>query len=211
MVFRLPDGSKNSTVMQGSENLARADGPVVTVTGPFPPGRTQVQFAYQLEYGSSRVSVAQAFPVEMAATAVVVRKIGDVALSSPQTPSQSPLVQGTATYIMANGPGIPAGGTLQVNLSGLPHRSAWPRNLALGLAALIVAAGAWIASGGDTVVEPHRQRLETKREHLFADLVKLESQHLAGRGDPARYAARRRELVDQLERVYADLEALAPA
>lgn len=211
IVFRLPDDATGATVLQGSEGHARAEGRIVTVTGPFPAGRTPVQFAYQIRYSGSRVDFAQTLPVGLASTAVIVQKIGDVAFTSPQTPNQSPLSQGAATYTMGNGPGIPAGGTLQVSLSGLPHRSPWPRNLALGLAVLIVGVGIWIATADGDVVEPHRQRLEARREHLFGELVRLEQQHRAGRGDPARYKAKRRDLVDQLERVYADLEALAPA
>jgi hypothetical protein len=170
-----------------------------------------VQFAYQRDYSGSRVVLEQALPVAMTSTAVIVRKIGDLAFTSPQTPNQGPMTQGTAAYVIGNGPGIAAGGTLQINLTGLPHRSTWPRNLALALSLLIIGAGAWIATSGDTVVESHRQKLETRREQLLTDLVKLEEQYRARRGDAARYTAKRRDLVEQLERIYAELEALAAA
>jgi hypothetical protein len=211
LVFRLPSGARNTTVLGGSEGHARAEGPVVTVTGPFAPGRTSVQFAYQRDYSGSRVVLEQALPVAMTSTAVIVRKIGDLAFTSPQTPNQGPMTQGNAAYVIGNGPGIAAGGTLQIDLTGLPHRSTWPRNLALALSLLIIGAGAWIATSGDTVVESHRQKLETRREQLLTDLVKLEEQYRARRGDAARYTAKRRDLVEQLERIYAELEALAAA
>ena len=37
---------------------------------------------------------------------------------------------------------------MTLTLSGLPHRPTWPRNMALLLAAVILAAGAWGAVGG---------------------------------------------------------------
>jgi hypothetical protein len=41
---------------------------------------------------------------------------------------------------------------------------------------------------------------------LLADLVRLENQQRAGGIDAARYASRRAELFDQLERVYGELD-----
>jgi hypothetical protein len=52
------------------------------------------------------------------------------------------------TYIVGQGGGIPAGGSVTLTLSGLPHRATWPRNIALVLAAAILGAGVWGAAGG---------------------------------------------------------------
>ena len=54
-----------------------------------------------------------------------------------------------------------------------------------------------------------RERLEQRRERLFAELTSLEQQHRAGALEPARYAERRAELVTALERVYAEIDRRA--
>jgi hypothetical protein len=52
-----------------------------------------------------------------------------------------------------------------------------------------------------------RKRLIGRREKLFADLVRLENDHRAGRTDARRYAARREEIVAALEHVYGALDS----
>jgi hypothetical protein len=56
-----------------------------------------------------------------------------------------------------------------------------------------------------------RRRLEAKRDRLFGDLVALEEQQRARTIDAERYAARRRELVAALERLYAEIDEAAAA
>ena len=45
-----------------------------------------------------------------------------------------------------------------------------------------------------------------RREKLFQDLIRLEADHRQGRGDPARYVARREPLLQALEQVYGALD-----
>jgi hypothetical protein len=47
--------------------------------------------------------------------------------------------------IIGTGPSVPAGQSFAIEISGLPHRPSWPRNLALALVGIIIAAGAWSA------------------------------------------------------------------
>jgi hypothetical protein len=51
-----------------------------------------------------------------------------------------------------------------------------------------------------------RRQLIARREKLFQDLLRLETDHRRGRGDPSRYATRRQELVAALEHVYGALD-----
>jgi hypothetical protein len=109
---------------------------------------------------------------------------------------------------------LPAGAALTVNVSGLPHTPLWPRNVALALAAIVLAAGTWAAARpgrAATVEHARRQKLDHKRDRLFEELASIEEQHRAGTLDPARYSARRAELVRALERTYAELDAEAAA
>jgi len=91
----------------------------------------------------------------------------------------------------------------------MPHHSTWPRDVALGLALLILAGGAWsTVRGGNkrAVVEDRRRELETRRDGLFDELTALEGGQRQGLVDPEQFAMRRRELVAALEQVYAALD-----
>jgi hypothetical protein len=96
---------------------------------------------------------------------------------------------------------------LEVELTGLPHHSPWPRYAALLLAAVIAVGGVWLSIGGaGEQTEARRKKPEVRREQLLNDLVRLEEQHLMGRADEPRYLLRRANLVEQLDQVYAQLE-----
>jgi hypothetical protein len=51
-----------------------------------------------------------------------------------------------------------------------------------------------------------RQELEATRDRLFDELTALEQDQQRQAVDPDRYAGRRRELIEALERVYAALD-----
>jgi hypothetical protein len=140
---------------------------------------------------------------------VLVKKVGDMSLTSPQLPNVLERVVEGEQYILAQGPAIPAGGTLSLVFGGLPHHSPAPRRIALGIAALILAAGFWIASRRHTptVNVARVKQLTGKREKIFTELVRLEQQRRAGAAEAAKYAERRPALIAQLERVYRDLDA----
>ena len=54
--------------------------------------------------------------------------------------------------------------------------------------------------------EAERKRLVARREKLFADLVRLEREHHAGKVAEARYASRRDALMIALEQIYGALD-----
>ena len=112
------------------------------------------------------------------------------------------------TYIAAAGGAVSAGQPITFTVSGLPHHSPIPRNVALGLAVAVVVLGLWL--GGRTSSEgsaSERRQLVARRERLFQELVRLEHDHRRGKGDPHRYQARREELIAALEHVYGALES----
>jgi hypothetical protein len=112
-------------------------------------------------------------------------------------------------YIAGRGGPVPAGNVLKFDFSGLPHHPTWPRNLAIGLALLILGCGAWFAIGGGDRREAEaaeRRQIETERDRLFDELAALEARNREQAIDPERYAERRRELVAALEAVYLALD-----
>ena len=115
----------------------------VTVTGPFAPGQTEVQVGYQLPYSGGDAVVNQKFPVPVGNIAVLMKKVGEMSLASPQLPERQEREFQGDRYVLGQGPAQAAGSTLTLNVSGLPHHSSVPRTIALLLACLMVAAGIW--------------------------------------------------------------------
>jgi len=211
LVFDLPDGASGVTVLQDSSPQATAAGRRVTVNGPYPPGTTLVQFAYSMPYSSGDLTVEQTMPVALSRLIVLAQKSGDMRLASAQMREQREMSAEGQSYIVGQGPGVRAGEVVTFNFTHLPHAPLWPRNLALGLAAVILAGGVWgsmraaRAGPGDK----GQDRLEKRRSQLFAELTSIEEQHREGRLDPQRYAVKRGELVAALERVYAEIDRQA--
>lgn len=214
VVFDLPDVARGVTVLQGSSPQATAAGPRVTVAGPFAPGTTLVQFAYGVPYSGSELTIQQRLPVSLSQFAVMAQKVGDMHLASSQMTEHRDMTADGQIYIVGQGPAVKAGEVVTFHFSRLPHHAGWPRNLALLLAGLVLAGGAWTsvrtgrpAARGQT----RRQGLQARRDRLFDELTALEVQHRGGTIEQHRYAARRGDLIAALEGVYAELDAEAAA
>jgi len=208
VVFELPALARGATVLEGSSPQAKLAGRRLEIAGPFAPGNTMVQVAYSAPFGPAQLVIEQPVPIELKHVAVVAQKVGEMQLTSPQVPEQQTMPANGNLYIAGRGGAVPAGTVLRFAFSGLPHYPAWPRNLALGLALLILAGGAWSGFRGARAGtrDGERRELEERRDRLFDELAALEESHREGTTDPVHYAARRRELVTALERVYAALD-----
>ncbi len=208
VVIDMPSGALSPTVLGGAPQ-AVALGDHISITGPFASGQTEVQIAYQMPISSGDVTFEQKLPLPVPGLAVLMKKTGDISISSPQLPNvQEREFQGER-YILSQGPALPAGATLAVTVSGLPHHSAWPRRVALALAIAMLGAGFWAAGRRPTpgANAARVKQLSGKREKIYNELIRLEQQRRAGSIDTAKYAERRPALVAQLERVYRDLDA----
>jgi hypothetical protein len=209
VTFDLPDDARGATVLQGSSPQARVAGRQLTVDGPFPPGPTIVQLAYTMPINDATLAIEQKLPVPLAHLAVVAQKVGEMQLASPQIAEQRTMPAQGDLYIAGRGAPIPADGVLQFNFSGLPHHARWPRNLAIGLAVLILAVGVWAAArpGPVRAAEAEKRRtLEADRDRLFDELAALEVRHRTQEIETGEYAERRRALVSALERIYGALD-----
>jgi hypothetical protein len=208
LILDMPKGASQTTVLAGAPK-AVARGDRVTVAGPFAPGKTDVQVAYRYPLSDGEARISQTLPVQIGAVAVLIKKDGEVTLTSPQLPTHQEREFEGVRYILAQGPPLAAGTTLTLNVSGLPHHSPVPRRIALTLAFVMLGAGFWAA----TRVPPpganaaRVKQLTGRREKIFNDLIRLEQQRRSGNLDAARYAERRQALIAQLERVYRDLDA----
>ncbi len=206
--FELPAGAAGAALMEGSSPQALLNGTHVRVNGPFAPGATFVQIGFILPQKDGVVEIAQTFPANMEHLGVIVQKVGDARLTSPQIDRQQDMPAGGAVYIAAAGGAVTAGTPVQLTITGLPHHSSTPRYVALSLAFAVVVLGIWL--GGRTTPATAgggRKQLVARREKLFQELVRLEHDHRRGKGDPHRYQARREELLSALEHVYGALES----
>ena len=208
-VFDVPGGAVGTAVLEGSSSQATAQRNQVTVQGPFAPGSTLVQVAYELPAPSGSVTVSQRFPAQLEQLGLIIKKVGNTRVSSPQITRQAEMPADGDTYIAATGGAVPGGQPLVLTIDGMPHHSAIPRWTALSIAVVIVVIGVVVLSRPQdrTGLAAERKRLMARREKLFADLVRLEADHRNGRVDGARYTARREQLVASLEHLYGALDS----
>src|SRR5262245_4809112 len=174
-MFDVPREAIGTTLMEGSTKQASVQTPRVRIEGPFAPGVTPLQIGFELPASSGAVTITQKFPADMEHLAVVVKKVGDAALSSAQLTRQQEFPVAEGTYIAGTGGRIPAGQTIALEVGGLPHHSAVPSAIALGLAVMIVAGGVWgsTRSADETSAGTvERKKLVAKRDRLFNDLVR---------------------------------------
>ena len=208
LVFELPANAVGAGMLEGSPPGAVAAGNRVTVTGPFAPGNTLVQFAYSIPLGAETIAIEQRMPAQLTQFSVIAQKIGGLRLASPQIAQQRDMESDGQQYVVAQGRAVRAGDTVSLTLSGLPHRPSWPMPVTLLVATVILAGGAFGAMRNrETPGQTNRRgQLHARREKLFAELAALEAQRGKGGVDPKVYAARREALITALEAVYAGIE-----
>jgi hypothetical protein len=208
--FDMPGDARGCGIMQGSSPQATLAGAHVTVQGPFAPGSTFVQVACEMPAAGGSIDIEQRFPAAFEHLAVVVKKVGDTTLRSPQLKEQRELPADGEVFIAATGGAVAAGQPIELAVGGVPHHSPAPRRIALALALVIGLAGAWAAGRPveDAAAKAaERKRLLTRRDKLFNELVRLEQDRRTGRLDERRHAARREEVVGALEQVYSALDS----
>jgi hypothetical protein len=212
--FDMPQGALGTAVLQGSSPQASVIGPRVIVQGPFAPGPTFFEVGCELPVTSGTLEITTKFPATLDGLAVVVRKVGDIRVSSSAFINQRELTSEGEVYIAASGGAVPAEQPIALVLSGLPHHSSTPRLVALALAVAIVLGGVWMATQSQPDAAraraAERQRLVARREKLFGELVKLETDARNGRVDQDRYGPRREHLISNLELVYGALDDSHP-
>jgi hypothetical protein len=211
VAFEAAPNGGTVTMLSGSSPRAAAEGRRVVVAGPFPPGATLVQFGYSVRYAGPAVTIEQRMPIPLSRMTVLAQKVGEMQLSSPQIAQHREMSAQGETYVVGQGPGVRAGETVSFSFSGLPFAAVWPRNVALALAAMILAAGVWASMRSRPVADGTGERsdLESRRDRLFSDLTAIERRQRAGRTDAAD-ASRRQELMTELESVYAAMDSGAP-
>jgi hypothetical protein len=205
LIIELPTGAGGAGVMQGSSPSVSVSGDTVTVTGPFAPGATSVQVGFTLDSDSPEYTLVQEWPVALQQVTVAVEKVGNLNVTSQQFAAVEERASETGTpFLVANGPALPAGGVLTLQLSGLPAHSPMPRYVTLGITAAILGFGAWLAFSARPKGDD-RRRLISRRDSLLGELAALEERRQKGIAD-ARYSTRRQRILTELEHIYGELD-----
>ena len=208
ILMELPTGASGVSMMPGSSPTASVSGDILTFTGPFAPGKTSAQVGFSLPQVGAASTIQQKWPIALAQLFVAAEKVGAMQMSSPQLTDTREMTSDGQQFIMGTGGRINAGETVSVNLSGMPAQSLWPRNVALGVAALVFAVGLWMAVSPQAARAAEGAKLETRRERLLSEVVALERKR---RQKPlvAADETRLQRLTSDLEKVMAALD-LAP-
>jgi hypothetical protein len=207
LIIELPTGAAGTTILEGSTPTASAAGERVTVTGPFAPGSTLVQVGYQLRYDDREVIIEQPLPAALEQLTVAMERVGEATMRSTQFNETTEVRANDGTpYMMARGPGLPAGATFSVQLANLPVHSRVPRYVALSLAGAALLAGLWLMLGTRGAAVDTQRKLAERRDTLLGEVAQLERRSRAGGGLEPKLAARRQRLLAELERVYGELD-----
>ena len=205
IIMELPTGASGVSMMQGSSPTASVRADILTITGPFAPGKTLAQVGFSLPQAGAASTVRQKWPVALGQLFVAAEKVGAMQMSSPQLTETRDMASDGQVFIMGTGGRLNAGDTLVVNLSGMPAHSLWPRNVALGAALLVFLVGTWLSLSPTAARASEDAKLETRRERLLADVVAIERKR---RQQPLSTAddARLQRLTSDLEKVMAALD-----
>jgi hypothetical protein len=158
LTFDLPRSARGTTMLEGSSPQAVANGPHVTVTGPFAPGKTRVEIAFELPYSGGTARIDQVWPAALQQVNLLVMQVGGLTVTSPQLSQTRDIVDQGQPLIVGMGPAIAAGQALVLEIGGLPHHAVWPRNTALALATAIMAVGIWAAAFPGTRPDRRQRR-----------------------------------------------------
>ncbi len=210
LIIDLPQDAAGASPLDGSSPQATVAGSRITVTGPFASGVTNVQVGFQMPFTSSSLSIDQKFPVPLEQVTVASTKVGALAFTSPQFSSVGEVKGDDGTpFMLASGPGIAAGGTLHVQVTGLPVHSSVPRYSALGLAFVVALLGVWLSLHGPADTREAHRMLVARREALLAELAQIEERSRTGR-ETAKDATRKPRILAELEQIYGELDEASP-
>jgi hypothetical protein len=212
LILDLPTGAGGASILEGSSPSATVSGDRVTVVGPFAPGSTSVQVAFRLALNRTDYTLEQTWPAALERVTVGIEKLGALSVTSPQFADTREVASDNGTpFLIANGPALPAGATLTIQLANLPAHSTVPRYTALGLAGVILAAGAWLAFFSGQTRDNTRRGLVHRRDTLLGELAALEQRAQKTGAKDAKFMARRERILSELERIYGELDEATPA
>ena len=207
--FQLPAGFKafNKPETSGDARIEEVPGTGAALRGTFPPGRTDIDFRYQIPLDNSE---QQTFSLQLPPRVAMARVIAEASRNMGLSVSGFPEAQrtegrdGKRLLITEHQATRAEGGVpqLEIRLSGLPTPGPgrWIA-VALGVVALIVG-GMYFREHKDGALDDDARRdLIEAREALLGEIVALERAHRSGEIGAKTYARIRASLLDALSRI----------
>jgi hypothetical protein len=194
LLIPLPDGAEGPQTGPNAPAELTVDGKGARWKGALPPGDTPVSIAFALPQHGHGVTLRQVLPVALDRLVLITDRYDGMSVEGTKLEKTERSMNGR-NFWMVTGPGVPAGGAIEVKLLGLPHRAETGRDLAVALAALIALWGvarAWRRPPGEA-----RGQLEAEAARLLDQLASLD-------GDQA--AKKRADLTARLEAIYRKLD-----
>jgi hypothetical protein len=211
LIIDLPPEAAGASALEGSSLQAVVGGSRITVTGPFAAGTTTVQVGFQLPFNSANMTIEQNWPAPLEQVTVASQKLDGLSISSPQFSNVGDVKADDGnSFMLGSGGALPAGGTLTIQIAGLPVHSTTPRNTALGLAIAIAVLGIWLALPSGAGTRESRTKLMARRDALLGELVRIEERIRSGGGESPKDAARKQRVVAELEQIYGELDEASP-
>jgi hypothetical protein len=208
----LPTGAGGAALLEGAPKSASLNGRHLTVTGPFDPGVTTIDLAFELHYSGAEHTLTQAWPVAVQGWVFGLERAAGASASSPQFQrTEERPSEGGSVFLVASGAPMPAGSELTLHFSQLPHQSRIAPAVAIAAALAIIGFGAWLSFAANRGGAETRAALETRRDSLLVKLEALERSRRAGSVSMEKYAGRRERLMKDLEYAYSELDGLGAA
>lgn len=217
--FPLPEGFKafNKQDSGGDARVDEVSGTGAALRGTFPPGRTDLDFRYQVPLANDpSQSLRVGLPPRVAQARVIAESSKTMTLAVAGFPAAQLTTgrDGKRLLITEHQATRAEGGVgaMEITLGGLPTPGPG-RWVAALLAILAVGAGLLYFTGHqDTSVDDDaRQDLIEAREALLNELVALERAFKAGEVGPKAYNRIRASLTDALARIVRMLDDARPA
>ena len=212
LIIDLPEGAAGASPLEGSSPQATVGGSRITVTGPFASGVTPVQVGFQLPFSTSSTTIEQKWPVPIEQVTVASQKArrGLVRVAAVLVGWRR---QGRGRDDVHPGQRArhAAGGTLRMQVSGLPVHSA---RTSLRGARRSRSRSPCLDSGWRCPVRPDRRAIAPAPDRTARCAARRAG---ADRGARPRTdarrpkdAARKPRLVAELEQIYGELDEASP-
>jgi hypothetical protein len=208
----LPDGGRRARLDVAAGFKTGEDLHEIVAAEPLPAGEKQVVFTYALDAKDADVAIHRRMPFLMAGGRVIMDQAQGMTLSSSLDPARRTREMNGVHFSIFDFPAAIAGADVNFELHGVPHKLAWPRQLAT---AVVFAILAWMALAllRPATSEPREKDVEAtplsaeaRRERLIRALEVLEKDHQEKKVSDKTYARRRASLVKELAVVLKEIE-----
>lgn len=172
------------------------------------PGSHGFAGSYLLDKDGDSAAFTRTLPVPVRAGRLITEDINGLAVDGSTAMTSRVSDLNGLSFRVFDFAALPVGHAFQVRVSGLPSRSALPRNIAVVVSIL---AFVWMLVG---VLKPRVQEpvvlsalsAEARREQLVKALELLEEDRLSGRVEPDQAARRKKALMMELAAILREMD-----